>query len=378
MGVTHSSDTGAGASALPTGTTSPSPAANQNDTVQDHIDSEHNHSNQTNFVCYICLRKFSVRRNLLKHVVCAYESCYSDHLDLLQQPIRDDTPPEFVPLLANLHEMARQAAVDCDGAPLTTLFEGGRDAQVKHEESKSWPGSDWKMALADSPSAFHGTSTTFGCESHGDHDQAKLPSNRPSKRLHTKRMRPEQASREQASRDDENEFPEPDYAQAYEDVPALDKTCLVVLLPLSLQCFLFLKNSVSRSRLICSRPLLRPYTPALSEYSPNLNLFFSLFCQSHILTLTCRFQSDNPEEALYSMDNPAMFMKIGPSEFVLQGLVPGGETSGEDGDSSGLREYLLLHLIQTMVVNGMVSYQNRTTRAVNGMVAYRNHFLLLL
>jgi hypothetical protein len=236
MGATHSSDEAAGTSALPTGTTSPSPGGSENNTMQDDTSlfkdcelSRVSSSNQTKFVCYICLREFGRKRHLLKHVVCAYEECYSDHLDLFKQPVGDDTPSDLVPLLSNLHEMARQAAADCHGAPLTTLFEGGGDAQVKHEESKTWPSGDWKMELADSHPAFHGTSTMAGCQCHEDHAQAKRPAKLPSKRLHTKRRRPEQPSF-----DDEHECPEPDYAEAYEDAPALDKTCQVFLLTLYL------------------------------------------------------------------------------------------------------------------------------------------------
>jgi hypothetical protein len=48
-----------------------------------------------------------------------------------------------------------------------------------------------------------------------------------------------------------------------------------------------------------------------------------------------------------------MYVKVGPRDFVLQSLVPGGVAAAEQEDSSGaedssgLREFLLLHLIRT-------------------------------
>lgn len=241
MGVAHSSDGGAGNSVFPTAT--------HHDVMQEedtfHCNEESllliktclpsDTSNCTNLVCYICSRQFRRKHQLLRHYVCAYEECYSDHLDLFQQPVGGDTPPEWVPLLSNLHEMASQAAAEVCGPPMTRFFEGGTQAQITHEENQQWPADDWRWKLADSNPAFDSASTLVKCKCLAGHRQARGSSSSFARR--SKRVRSE-PNLQPSSFDDE---PFDNHQHDFEDAPALDSTCQVCLLSF------FLQTSISLS-----------------------------------------------------------------------------------------------------------------------------------
>jgi hypothetical protein len=310
MGATYSSGGESGTAGFPTGSTSPSePSAANDDMMQE--DTSHSQddcpfliktrlpsdtSNETNFMCHICRRPFRKKQQLLKHYVCAFQDCYSDHLDVYQQPVGDDTPPEWVPLFSNLHQMSRQAAADARGPVMVSFFEGDTEAQVTHEQSQKWPAADVRWTLADSNSLFEGDSTLVKCKS----CPAGRRNTRSSSSFAKRSKRVQQQPEEPSFDDDPGAYP--DDCNDYPDTPALGVTCNVCL--------------------------LSPYIVVPANLQLMLTLTLSFLC----------FQSDNAEEALYSQENPALFLQIGPKDFVLQSLVPRRATAGEQEHSSGLRE----------------------------------------